>query len=393
MQPSGTVCRIHAAESPGPQADLDRGGAGPGPRGRADAATGTRRREAARRRGRRRAAARIEAGHYRPSPRLEHSLPVIGRLRDQATALRVVELLVKAQCWRSDRRAAWSTILRHLVHCMDWARGTGLVTAVTARRLGDAGSRSPRTVSRVIAWAVEVGLIVVAEKGASATFLGSSTGRTPTYAFYLPTELELPPVAGLAHPAQPAPCHDPATSAEELGDLPTGQRLVKPLTRCRPARVASTPWPLFGVPRCAADRGRATLRLLERLGLVGSSGVVLWRAKAMLAGWWNAGACPAGLLHAVDHHPDQPDRHRGDAFRGARNPLRVLAHRLEPWAGRLAELPAPVRGVPGDYLIARGHADSRSAVEPRASWTQSSSPSLRATLRARFAETRNTSPG
>jgi hypothetical protein len=77
--------------------------------------------------------------------------------------------------------------------------------------------------------------------------------------------------------------------------------------------------------------------------------VVLWRARALLRPWWEAGASPAGLAYAIDHHPDHPDRHRGDALRGAKDPLRVLGYRLQPWRGRLADLPATVRGIYGDY--------------------------------------------
>ncbi len=134
--------------------------------------------------GRRRAAARVTAGGYTAHPGLENWLPA-GRVRDQATALRVVEALTATQRWRSDRRASWSAILRQLVCCVDWQ--TGLVTA---DKLGAAGARAPRTVSRVIAWAVEVGLVVIAEQPASAAFLGTTQGRTPTYAIYLPCHAE-----------------------------------------------------------------------------------------------------------------------------------------------------------------------------------------------------------
>jgi len=79
------------------------------------------------------------------------------------------------------------------------------------------------------------------------------------------------------------------------------------------------------------------------------SRVPLWRARALLRPWWDAGACPAALLHAIDHHPDNPDHHRGDALRGTRDPLRVLGARLRPWRGRLSELPARLAGIRGDY--------------------------------------------
>ena len=73
--------------------------------------------------------------------------------------------LIDDQDWRADKRAAWTAILRQLVCAMDW--DTGLVAALTAQRLGAAGARAPRTVSRVIAWARDIGLVVVVEHAAS----------------------------------------------------------------------------------------------------------------------------------------------------------------------------------------------------------------------------------
>jgi hypothetical protein len=69
----------------------------------------------------------------------------------------------------------------------------------------------------------------------------------------------------------------------------------------------------------------------------------------MLAPWWATGWCPAALLWALDHHPDHPTHHRGDALRGARDPLRVLGHRLTPWQGRHHELPPGLTGIRGNY--------------------------------------------
>jgi hypothetical protein len=60
--------------------------------------------------------------------------------------------------------------------------------------------------------------------------------------------------------------------------------------------------------------------------------------------------CLQGMLYALDHHPDRPDVHRGDAMRGARDPLRVIGSRLQPWRGRLNSLPASVVGHHRDYL-------------------------------------------
>ena len=99
---------------------------------------------------------------------------------------------------------------------------------------------------------------------------------------------------------------------------------------------------------------RAVATLLERTGL--GARVVRWRAVAMLGPWFEAGWCVAGLLHALDHHPDRPEATRGDAVRAARDPLRVLGHRLGPWRGRLADLPAGLMAVDGPAQRARAAA-------------------------------------
>lgn len=59
------------------------------------------------------------------------------------------------------------------------------------------------------------------------------------------------------------------------------------------------------------------------------------------------------MLHAIDHHPDRPDHHRGDMLRGVRDPIAILGARLRPWTGRLGELPASLVGHPGNYVAAR----------------------------------------
>jgi hypothetical protein len=313
-----------------------------------------------------------------------------GRIRDQATALRVVDQLVAAQPWRSDRREAWQAILHKLVTCMDWE--TGLITAVTAARLGAAGRRATRTVSRVISWAVSVGLVVVAEKAAAPEFLGSTQGRTPTYALYRPPSLPDPALS----PADRDPVDDSGDGAnaqvnhspDQLGDLPLSKGTCKPLIGRRLERATPAPstWPLFRVPQTPSERTLAAKCLLRRLGLdqAGVSGGVLQHARMLLRTWWDAGACPAGLLWAIDHHPDRPDHHRGDALRGARDPLRVLGHRLRPWQGRLAELPLPYVGHLGDY-VAAASARLEARVERPADplvFTPSSSARTRAALRA-----------
>lgn len=305
--------------------------------------------------GRRRAAVRVAAGRYDPHPAWRYLVaPQYRVLVEQAEALAVVDDLVDAQEWRSDKRAAWAAILRQLVCSMDWQ--TGLITAVTLARLGDAGARAPRTVSRVIAWARDAGLLVVVEHGASAEFLGTDHGRTPTYVLVAPLVATTPPPAPASDrrpdPAEPTSAQL-SMPVEESGDLPVTYVGNQPLNggRLELADPAPTGWPLYGVPQSAPDRTAATRRLFQRLGLDqrGVSGVPFWRARALLRPWWVAGACPAALLFAIDHHPDRPDHHRGDALRGARDPLRVLAARLRPWRGRLGELPGTLAGIPGNY--------------------------------------------
>src|SRR5690349_15249926 len=215
----------------------------------------TLRRDAARRAaramayGRRRAAARVAAPGYHPHPGWRHFIADGWRvLTDQREALAVIDRLVDDQDWRADKRAAWAAILQRLVHAMDWT--TGLIAALTAERLGAAGGRAPRTVSRVIAWAREIGLLVVVEAGASAEFLGTDHGRTPTYA-----------LVTTSPPPRPTPpdSHPDALSdrpVDELGD-PSASCVeqIKPLNeRLEPAPPAPQPWPVFGTPRSPVER-------------------------------------------------------------------------------------------------------------------------------------------
>ena len=316
--------------------------------------------------GRRRAAARLTAGGYAPHPGWRHFIAPGWRvLLGQAEALAVVETLIEDQDWRGDKRAAWTAILRQLVYAMDW--DTGLVAALTAQRLGDAGGRAPRTVSRVIAWARDIGLVVVVEHAASAEFLGTDRGRTPTYALVTNTPFPRPPSADPA--AGPAESAQLTPVVDKSGDLPASSVENKPLNgrRLEPTTPVEPDWPLYRVPETAPERTAAAQRLLGRLGLDrgGVFAVPLWRTRALLRPWWDAGACPAGLLWAIDHHPDRPDHHRGDALRGAGDPLRVLGYRLRPWHGRLAQLPTKVVGIRGDYVAAQ---------QPRPSAATASSP-------------------
>ena len=311
--------------------------------------------------GRRRAAARLRDGRYAPHPGWRHLVAPEHRvLVDQAEALAVVDGLVDAQDWRSDKRCAWLAILRRLACSMDW--DTGLITAVTLARLGDAGARAPRTVSRVIAWARDTGLLVVVEHGASAAFLGTDHGRTPTYVLVAPPAATPPPGPNDLLPVAP----DTATDVENpefsqvtltdarSGDLPVTYVDQQPLTnnRLEPVDPDHERWPSWQIPQTAAERITATRCLFQLLGLdirgvsgqAGSVRIPLWRAVRQFRSWWDAGLSPRGLNYAVHHHPDRPGHHRGDALRGAHQPLAVLGSRLSPWHGRLHELPAAVIG-------------------------------------------------
>ncbi|MFC5212083.1 hypothetical protein ACFPM0_36840 [Pseudonocardia sulfidoxydans] len=113
------------------------------------------------------------------------------------------------------------------------------------------------------------------------------------------------------------------------------------------------------------------------MGLDGpSSGAPLWRARALLKGWWDQGACVAGVLYALEHHPDRLESRRGAVTKGSTDVLRVIGYRLKPWTGRLAELPPEVIGHRGDYRArqasqlaarVRGSATSRTQTPDRVS--------------------------
>lgn len=286
-----------------------------------------------------RARARHDRG-FTPHPGwrnfIDHSYRV---LTSQPEALEHLARLVDDEDWRVDKRRSWSAILRRLVCHMDWE--TGLITGLTARHLAAAGARAARTVSRVLAWAREIGLLVVVEAGASAEFLGTDTGRTPTYA--LVTHTPLPRLDGAQHDEEPGIASAGQSPVEESGDLPTTPVSTKPLTGGRRTHLTSQPkWHPYDVPDTPGARNAATLTLLSHLGLGGrkSGKIEIWRARALLKPWWDAGATVAGLLHALEYHPDRPDHRRGDLSSGARDPLRIIGARLRPWHGRLGEIRA-----------------------------------------------------
>lgn len=152
----------------------------------------------------------------------------------------------------------------------------------------------------------------------------------------------------------------------------------------------TTAWPAWQIPATPAERSAAVTTLLTRIGL-GPGQVPLWRARALLHQWWTAGACVAGLLHAIDHHPDGTPR--GNALTGATDPLRVLGHRLRPWVGQLHQLPPGLAGHHGDYraeqatriahrIAAAEHTRAQRLATPPAAM---STPAARHTARAALA--------
>lgn len=298
--------------------------------------------------GRRRAARRVTAGQFAVHPGWRHRVPR-GRvvLTDQPTALARAAELVNDELWRADRRRSWLALCRALAAGMDWR--TGLTTGVTRAQLAEQAGVSERTVSRLLAWAYSAGLLVCVETGATAEFLGTDRNRAPAYVFTLP--------AGVPPPRHPAA---PDHVVDELGnppascvrDLPLGE--TRGLEELHDEHPRPPSWPARDRARTPTERTAATRTLLDRVGLAGR--VPLHRAHGLLTPWWKAGACIAALLHAIDHHPDQPTEPRGDALRSARDPLRVLGHRLAPWRDRLNELPPELGAVDPDERRARSAA-------------------------------------
>lgn len=312
--------------------------------------------------GRTRSARRLQHEPFAPPPGWQHRPALDGRdvLVDQAAALERVRELVDAERWRADRHQSWSAMLAALIHHMDWE--TGLAT-ISRDALSAVGGVDVRTVTTMIRWAREVGLLAVVEAGASAAFLGTDRNRAQTYAITVPASAA-PPPAGRGETRDEAPAHSSIAGSRTPSDLHGDAKIhpptsyVKDLTLEERRKDLKTPrqpphpsWPLWQVPETPAERSAAAATLAERLGIRGR--VAAWRLRALLTCWWRAGACPAGLRHAIDHHPDQPDELRGDALRGAHDPIRVLGYRLRPWLGRLDELPDTLHGRRGDYRAAQ----------------------------------------
>lgn len=309
--------------------------------------------------GRRRAARRVAKGRFAVHPGWRHRVPrsrVV--LTNQPTVLARAAELVDAEVWRADRRRSSLSLIGGLVAAMDWR--TGLVTGVTRAQLAKRASVSERTVSRLLAWAYAAGLLVCVETGATAEFLGTDRNRAPAYVFTLPAGIPPPPCRQApADPAVDEPGNPPASCVKKL---PLGETRGPEVRHDEPPRRAS--WPARDRARTPAERTAATHTVLERVGLTGH--VPLHRAHGLLTPWWRDGVCLAGLLHALDHHPDHPNHPRGDALRAARDPLAVLGHRLMPWRGRLGDLPPELHSVDPDERRTRAAKRAATLNEPPA---------------------------
>lgn len=309
-----------------------------------------------------------------PHPGWRHRVPEgVVVLRDQAAALARLEELVDREIWRADKRAAWTVMAQTLIHGMSW--DSGLVAGVTRAHLAERAGVGLRTVTSLLAWAQDVGLLVCVETGATAAFLGTETNRAPSYVLTVPRGWEQPaqwvrPTAltgsdgfgdggTLSVPPKPAQspvgksCHPPASSVRR-----SSPRQERGLQRSHDneSGVDSPSWPVFDLARTATERARAVATLLDRAGM--SARVPQWRAVALLAPWFAEGWSVMGLLHALDHHPDRPGVSRGDAARAARDPLRIVGHRLSPWRGRLADVPVALSAVERGHNGHRPRPDS-----------------------------------
>ena len=254
---------------------------------------------------------------------------------DQVCARELIDRAVDAELWRADRRRIATAVLRTLIEAMDWR--SGLITGTTRATAAERSGASLRTVSRVIAWATRVGVLVCVERGATAQFLGTRVNRAPAYVVTTVVGMPLPRPRRVAD----------SEAVERIGNPPASCVSTQTLVRegAKRASQKRRAWPSRDRARDSQERMAATQTVLDRAGV---RRVPAWKASAMLARWWRFGWSVAGLLYAIDHHPDRPGESRGDAIRGARDPLAVIGHRLAAWTGREYELPAAVQAVDPD---------------------------------------------
>ncbi|OLM28779.1 hypothetical protein Ae717Ps2_6098c [Pseudonocardia sp. Ae717_Ps2] len=128
---------------------------------------------------------------------------------------------------------------------MDWR--SGLITGTTRATAAERAGASLRTVSRVIAWATRVGVLVCVERGATAQFLGTRVNRAPAYVVTSVVGMPLPRPRRVAD----------GQGVEQIGNPP--RILRKHSTPCtRGPKQRTTTNPAVATPRPDKDRGRAT---------------------------------------------------------------------------------------------------------------------------------------
>jgi hypothetical protein len=266
---------------------------------------------------------------------------------DQSTALSRIVELIDAQLWSPRQRREWTAMLSAMVHAMDWH--TGLVVGVSRDRLAQLTGRSVTTVSRLWAWAEGEGLLARVEEGASREWLGTAEHRTAAFVFVRPRRhisVGPPSVEDSSFPQLTTP-------VDQNGNPPASCVTTNPLERLNHSQSTYRgPWATFAIPSTPSQRQAAATLYLNRAGL-GGTRIDARRLHGLLKPWWTAGICVAGLFWMLDHHPDEPEKTRGDAVRGARDPVAVIGSRLAPWAGRTSELPSAVQGRRGDYQAAQ----------------------------------------
>lgn len=260
-------------------------------------------------------------------------------------------------------------MLAAMAYAMNWRNG--LIVGVTRARLAEVAGRSATTVSRLWAWAEAVGLLVRVEQGAPKEWLGSKHNRAAAFVFVIPTG-----TSGRLHMRLSPQVSSPVDNNGNHTLSSVSNYPLRKAERLDPStpQEPNQGWALYRIPETPSEREAAGRLLISRIGL-DAHRLNLARYRGLLRRWWDEGVCVAGLLWALDHHPDRPDINRGDALRGMRDPIAGLGYRLAPWSGRLAELPHSYTGRRGDYLAAQAERLA-TAVQPS---TASHRPCVRMT--------------
>lgn len=300
--------------------------------------------------------------------------------------------------WRADGVATRRRVLAAMIHRAEW--DTGEIT-VTREVLTAAARVGLDRVREVIGEALAAELLVELRGPLSPGWLGAEHGAAPVYAVVVPRVPGADQLQDRAGAAQrdadgrdgPPRPDGPASGADRAGggayacgDVASGERSTRssvpassgvssqvnrldpnPPTgsvgrerslerRDRTSERTPRRWPRWRVPTTPSERAAAAAVVLTDVGLEARE-VPRQALYGLLRRWWDAGWCPAGLVHALGYRPGQPDRDgdRGDLRRGT-DPgdraavVRIMGHRLQAWVGRRDELPAGLRGLQGDYL-------------------------------------------